>query len=148
MKNKFKRIPEILQKQILFRFIIGVAFFILYFVVQFCFHDRYLSLPCLLFSSVMMINGWLLFYNSVKGRFIRVQGVCTQIKTAGIRKRMKSILVDIESHTCEVLILRRIRNLNKGDTVIIYLSEKTPVYDRDNCYMICSYSALEIRKEV
>nr|WP_300563499.1 hypothetical protein [uncultured Acetatifactor sp.] len=48
----------------------------------------------------------------------------------------------------EMPVRHRIRNLNKGDTVIVYLSEKTPVYEQENGYMVCSYYALEIGKEV
>ena len=45
-----------------------------------------------------------------------------------------------------VSIHERIKRLSVGDTVTIYLSEKTPVYSRDGAYLIYGYYAVEIRK--
>ena len=96
----------------------------------------------------MIVNGGLLFYNGVKGNFVRIQGVCRQVETAGIRKRIRNICIGTELHTIKMPVRHRISNLKKGDTVILYLSEKTPVYEQENGYMVCSYYALEIGKEV
>ena len=95
----------------------------------------------------MIVNGCLLLYNSNKGNFISVRGVCRQIETTGIRKRIRNVYIDTEPYTLKLPVRQRIKNLNKGDTVIVYLSEKTPVYEQGDGYMICSYYALEIRKE-
>ena len=95
----------------------------------------------------MIVNGGLLFYNGTEGNFISVRGVCRQIETTGIRKRIRNLYIDTEPYILKLPVRQRIRNLDKGDTIIVYLSEKTPVYEQDNGYMICSYYALEIRKE-
>ena len=129
MKDKFKHLPDALQKQVVLRLAIGAGFFVLFLVVQFCMGDIYFSLPCVVFGGVMIVNGGLLFYNSTKGNFISVRGVCRQIETTGIRKRVRNLYIDTEPY------------------ILKYLSEKTPVYEQDNGYMICSYYALEIRKE-
>lgn len=147
MKDKFEHLPDALQKQIVLRLAIGAGFSVLFLIVQFCMGDIYFSLPCVVFGGVMIVNGGLLFYNSAKGNFISVRGVCRQIETTGIRKRIKNIYIDTELHILKLPVRQRIRNLDKGDTIIVFLSEKTPVYEQDNGYMICSYYALEIRKE-
>ena len=95
----------------------------------------------------MIVNGGLLFYNSTKGNFISVRGVCRQIETIGIRKRARNLYIDTDPYILKLPVRQRIRNLDKGDTIMVYLSEKTPVYEQDNGYMICSYYVLEIRKE-
>ena len=148
MKDGFKCLPQALQRQVAIRLAAGAGFILLFFAVQLGLRDIYLSLPCLLFGSVMIVNGGLLFYNGIKGNFIRVQGICRQIETTGIRKRIKNLYIDMEPYTLKMPVRHRIRNLIRGDTVIIYLSEKTPVYEQDKGYMICSYYALEIKKEV
>lgn len=148
MKDMFKQLPAALQKQIVLRLAIGAGFFVLFLIVQFGMGDIYFSLPCVVFGGVMIVNGGLLLYNSTKGNFISVRGVCSQVETAGIRKRIKNIYIDTEPYTLKLLVRRRIRNLSIGDTIIVYLSEKAPVYEQDNGYMICSYYVLEIRKEV
>ena len=148
MKDGFRRLPQVLQRQVAIRLAAGGGFILLFLAVQLGLGDIYLSLPCLLFGSVMIVNGSLLFYNGVKGNFIRVQGICRQVETAGIRKRIRNICIETELYTIKMPIRHRISNLNKGDTVIVYLSEKTPVYEQENGYMVCSYYALEIGKEV
>ena len=140
MKNEFGRIPEAMQHQVVLRLAVGAGFLFLFLVLN--------PLPCLLFGSGMIVNGGLLFYNGIKGNFIRVQGICRQIETTGIRKLIKNLYIDMEPYTLKMPVRHRIRNLIRGDTVIIYLSEKTPVYEQDKGYMICSYYALEIKKEV
>lgn len=147
MKDKFRHLPDALQKQVVLRLAIGAGFFALFLVVQFSMGDIYFSLPCVVFGGVMIVNGGLLFYNSAKGNFISVRGVCRQIETTGIRKRVRNIYMDMEPYILKLSVRQRIRNLDKGDTIVVYLSEKTPVYEQDNGYMICSYYALEIRKE-
>ena len=148
MKDGFKRLPQALQRQVVIRLAAGAGFILMFLAVQLGLGDIYLSLPCLFFGGVMIVNGSLLFYNGVKGNFIRVQGVCRQVETAGIRKRIRNICIGTELYTIKMPIRHRIRNLDKGDTVIVYLSEKTPVYEQENGYMVCSYYALEIGKEV
>lgn len=150
MKEKFKRLPGALQRQIMLRMAIGIGFLALFFGIQFCLGDIYFSLPCVVFGGVIIANGGFLLYNGVEGNFISVQGVCRQIEVTRIRKRIRNIYIDTEPepYILKMPVRHRIRNLNKGDTIILYLSEKTPVYEQDNGYMICSYYALEIRKEV
>lgn len=147
MKDKFKHLPEALQRQITLRLAIGAGFFVLFVIVQLGMGDIYFSLPCVVFGGVMIVNGSLLLYNSAMGNCISVKGVCRQIDTTRIRKRIRNIYIDTEACTVKMPVRHRIRNLNKGDTIMVYLSEKTPVYEQDDGYMICSYYALEIRKE-
>ena len=71
----------------------------------------------------MIVNGGLLLYNSTEGNFISVRGVCRQVEAAGIRKRIKNIYIDTEPYTLKLPVRQRIRNLNMGDTIIVYLSE-------------------------
>ena len=147
MKDKFKQLPDALQRQIAIRLAAGAGFSVLFLIVQFCMGDICFSLPCAVFGGVMIVNGGRLLYNSTKGNFISVRGVCRQIETTGIRKRVRNLYIDTEPYILKLPVRQRIRNLDKGDTIIVYLSEKTPVYEQDNGYMICSYYALEIRKE-
>lgn len=148
MRDKFKQLPEVLQRQVLIRFIGGVVFLFLFVVIQICFVDIYFSLPCLLFGGVMIVNGSWLLYNSLQGNYLCVQGVCEQIETAGLRKRVKSICISIDKNMLHIPVKRKARGITQGDTVVLYLSDKTPVYEKDGGYMICSYYALETKKGV
>ena len=147
MRDKIKQLPNALQHQLFIRAGGGIFFVFLFIVIQICFGDFYFSLPCLFCGSVVIVNGGWLLYNSLKGNYIRIQGICQQIETTGIRKRIKSVHINSEPYVLKIHVRSRIRNLSKGDTVIIYLSEKTPVYEQDGRYTIGSYYALETGKE-
>ena len=67
MKERFKQLPEALQRQVMIRAVGGIVFLILFIVIQLSFGDIYLSLPCLLFGLVTIVNGGRLLYNSLSG---------------------------------------------------------------------------------
>lgn len=149
MKERFKQLPEILQKQIIIRFAVAALFTLLFFVILFGFGDVYLYIPCLFFAGFLIVNAIWLLYNSVRGNYVSVSGVCTHIEATPIRRRIKSITLEYEDETPKQLtisIRERMKRLAVGDTVIVYLSEKTPVYNRDGGYLIYGYYAIEIRK--
>lgn len=147
MKERLKQLPEALQRQVLVRLGMGTAFLILFFAICLCFKDLYLSLPCLLFAGFFIVSGVWLFYNGITGRYVRIQGVCSQIETIGIRKRIRSIYIVMEQYMIKIPIRQRMKQLTVGDTIVIYVSEKEPVYEQQDGYMICSYFALERKKE-
>lgn len=146
MKEKFYSLPKPLQKQILIRSGAGMVFLLLLVIILICFHDLYFCLPCLLLSGFLLINGGCLLYSGSKGSYIRIQGTCEQIEAFGIRKRIRSIRIAFDGYTVKIPVRQRMKRLSTGDTVIVYLSEKTPVYEQDGEYMVCSYYALETEK--
>lgn len=148
MREKFKQIPSALQRQILFRLIAGFTSLLLFFVILMSFSDVYFSLPCLILAAFLIVNGSLLFYNCSKGRYIIVQGVCSDIETKGFRKKVKAFYMEFEEMVLKIPVRQRIRHLHTGNTVTVYLSSKTPVYEKDNILFICSYHAIDIQKEV
>ena len=148
MKEKFKQLPQALQKQIIYRFLIGGVFVALFFIILICFRDFYLYIPALFFALFLIVNGAVLFYNCIKGDYLCVEGVCKSIELTNFRKRIKSIYVNVGDNTLRIVIKQRLKNVAVGDTIVVYLAEKTPVYDQDGGYMINSYHALEISKGV
>jgi len=149
MREKFRQLPKVLQLQILRRFAVAVVFVIAFFITLFGFWDIYLFLPCLLFAGFFIVNAVLLLYTCIRGDYIAVSGTYVQVDTTAIRKRIKSMTLEYEEEAPRLLtvsIHERIKRLSVGDTVTIYLSEKTPVYNRNGAYLIYDYYAVEIRK--
>lgn len=146
MKEKFYGLPAPLQKQIAIRIAGGAVFLLLFVSILLGFRDFYFSLPCLLLSGFLLINGIRLCYNSFAGNYMCIQGICEKIETVGIRKRIRGIWVQLEGNAVKIPIRQRMKVLSIGDTVIIYLSDKTPVYEHEGSYMICSYYALGTKK--
>ena len=128
MKERFKALPEVLQWQIISRFAGGVGFLLLFIVIVIFYRNVYLWLPSLFFMAVLIVSGSVLLYNSIKGNYVSVAGVCENIEVTGIRRRVKRITLKLEENSLTISVRHRIKKLKVGDTVIVYLSVKTPVY--------------------
>lgn len=146
MREQFDKLPKTIQNQIIIRFAGGVLFVFLFVVILICFRDMYFYLPCLVFSAFLFANGGFLFYNGIKGNYICIEGICENIETFGIKRKIRSISITLDENSIKIPIRQRMKRLSVGDTVIVYVSDKTPVYEYENGYMICSYYALETKK--
>lgn len=148
MKEKFKSLPEALQWQILSRFAGGIGFLLLFIVIVIFYRNVYLWLPSLFFMAVLIVSGSVLLYNSIKGNYVSVAGVCENIEVTGIRRRVKRITLKLEENSLTISVRHRIKKLKVGDTVIVYLSVKAPVYPQDDGYVVFNYYAMEVRNGV
>lgn len=146
MRRKIKQLPEAVKKQLLFRFATGLMFIVLFLSVLIYFGDFGLYLPCLLFAVFLLSNAGLLLYHCMNNQWVSVRGICETVEVTGIKKRIKSITLKLDEGTLKILVKSRLMRLTVGDTVTVYLSSQTPVYDDTGGYLICSYYALEIRK--
>jgi len=146
MKEKFYHLPKPFQKQMLIQLAAGAAFLLLMIAIFICFRDLYFTLPCVLMSAYLMINGGRLFYNGYRGNYVCIRGKCEEIESVGIRKRIKSIRIVFDGYSVKIPIRQRMKRITVGDTVIVYLSEKAPVYERNGEYMIGSYDVLETER--
>lgn len=57
MKERFKRLPEALQKQVIYRLGAGVIFLLCTILILIFFRDIYLLLPALCFAVFFILNG-------------------------------------------------------------------------------------------
>ena len=148
VKERYGKMPGPLRKQALLRCAGGTAFFVLFVMVQMHYWDIGFSLPCLFLACLAFISGGRLLFYGVNGKCICVEGICTQIETAGARKRMKSIRMDTGTNQIRIWMHRTSRKITRGELVAVYLTETAPVYKRDGEYVIFSYYALETKKDV
>lgn len=148
MKERFKALPEALKWQIISRFAGGIGFLLLFIVIVIFCRSVYLWLPSLFFMSLLIVSGIILMYNSIAGNYVSVSGVCEHIEVVGIRRRVKSITLKLEENSLKISVRHKIKKLKLGDTVIVYLSVKAPVYPQDDGYIVFNYYAMEVRNEV
>lgn len=146
MISEFRRIPAVLQRQVVLKLVLGGIAFILFAVMLLCYRSFYVCFPVLLLSALLVVNGLYMIYNCIIGNYLKLEGVCTEAEQTGFRKRIKAIDVKIGSDILHLPIHKRIQRVQNGDTVIIYLNTKTPVYEYDGKYSAYSYYALEFKK--
>lgn len=143
-----KQLPSALKKQLLLR-VAGVVSSLILFAVILIFTKEFVfSLPCLIFAVFLFVNLGMMLYNIIIGSYVCVQGICEHIDTVGLRKKVKSITVNLNGTSLVLPIRQRFKKILPGSIVTIYMSEKTPVYEKDGLNYAYEYYALEFSGRV
>ena len=95
------------------------------------------------FAIFFILNGLWVFFETDAGKYVVVEGRCTGIEKTPLRKRIKNIHIETDDITVKVIVKQRMKQLAIGDNIRVYVFEKTPVYDQEQCKLLCSYLALE-----
>lgn len=146
MKDKFRQFPQVLQKQILIRLTAGIVSLLMLVIILLYRGGLELMFPCIGFSSVFFISALQLYARCDEKNYVVIKGICTEIEKTGLRRKVKDIYVKEDQFT--VRIVRpsmKLRSLNVGDRITIYLADNAPVYEMDGCKVICN--ALAVAKE-
>lgn len=138
-----KQLPYVLKKQLSLRLFGGIISLLLFVTILIITQEFVFALPCLIFSIFVFVNLVNMLYNIIIGSYVCVQGCCEQVETAGLRKRVKSITVDFNGTRMVLPIRQKSRKILAGSMVTIYMSKKTPVYEKDGLNYAYEYYALE-----
>ena len=144
MKDKFRQFPQVLQKQILIRLTAGIVSLLMLVIILLYRGGIELMFPCIGFSSIFFISALQLYARCDEKKYVVIKGTCTEIEKTGHRRKVKDIYVKEDQFT--VRIVRpsmKLRSLNVGDRITIYLADNAPVYEMDGCKVICNTLAVE-----
>lgn len=144
MKDKFRQFPQVLQKQILIRLTAGIVSLLMLVIILLYRGGIELMFPCIGFSSIFFISALQLYTRCYEKNYVVIKGTCTEIEKTGLRRKVKDIYVKEDQFT--VRIVRpsmKLRSLNVGDRITIYLADNAPVYEMDGCKVICNTLAVE-----
>lgn len=144
--DKFQGIPQALQKQIILRSATCATSLLLLIVVTILYMDLYLSLSCSIFFLFFGGSTTSLLVLSFGKKYVMVEGRCCKLEKTSIRKRVRIITIDSGQYMVKFLLKQYLRNIEVGDRVTAYISEKTQVFEEDGCQIPSDYLALEIRK--
>ena len=140
MKEKYLSLPEPLRRQVLFRFSMSLLSLCLLPVAIITGSDWRFCIPFTALAIFFAANGMIL----IRGKYIVIEGTCTEVEKTSICKRVKALTLRSEPHTIKLQVGRqRIKSLAVGDTVIVYISPNTAVYDVDGLKQINTYLAIE-----
>ena len=145
-KENFKKIPETLQKEILKRIGYTALVIVVSLVLILTTKDWILCVPCLFISLYLCITAITLYINSVKGKIICITGICVEIERSRLKRNGKSVSLDVEGKLVKLPFKRRIKGIQEGSTVSVYMNEKTKVYNNQFGFVICDYYILEVEK--
>ena len=133
MREKLRKIPKALKKQILLRYLSGVLIFILYDILIADSRNIYISLPVIIISVFLITN---------------VSGICQSVCKTRFLRQIKYFTMLCDDKTVKVYPHSQIKDIKEGVKIKIYLSDKTSVYANDTEYVILSYYAVEAGNEV
>ena len=148
MREKLKKIPSALKKQVILRFLLGVLIFILYDILIADSRNIYISLPVLIISVFLITNGSILLYNCVAEEYMCVSGLCQSVCKTRFLRRIKYFTMLCDDKTVRIYPHSQIKGFKEGAAIKIYLSDKTSVYANGTEYVILSYYAVEAGNEV
>lgn len=114
----------------------------------FWFREFVLCLPFLLLAFVSGSAGAALLIRVLQGGFVRLEGICTQVERAGIRRRPKALVFSAAEHTVKIYLQSRLEAV-PGDRITAYLADNDnmPVYQRDRYEVVNGYLAIDIIKK-
>lgn len=144
MRKEYMKLPDALKREIVVRFVIGILFIFLFLVLILSRQEYFLYLTSLLFGVYFLIDAVKFLLTAILEHYVCVQGVCSEIETSGLRKKIKSIVIDLEVGKLKIILQRKIKEVAIGDTVVVYLSDKSPVYEQNGRYIVSSYYAMKI----
>lgn len=144
MKDKFRQFPKVLQKQILIRLTAGIVSLLMLVIILLYRGGLELMFPCIGFSSVFFISALQLYARCDEKNYVVIKGTCTEIEKTGLRRKVKDIYVKEDQFTVRIVRpTMKLRSLNVGDRITIYLADNAPVYEMDGCKVICNTLAVE-----
>lgn len=146
MKEKIKNLPEALQKQVIIRLGASIASLLLAVAILAVNHDLYLTVTFIAFWLFFGINGTLLIFRLVNGKYVVIEGRCNEVERTVIRKKPKSICFLVEDQTVKLQIRQKMRDISIGDFIRVYVADNTPVYQDSGCQILGGYLAIEIEK--
>lgn len=146
MRERFQKIPPILQKQILIR-LAGSALGVIMVALVLAYRGSFqFLLPGIMTTLIFLALAASLFIRCSEGAYVVIKGACEEIERSSLRKKIKAIHIRCDDKAVKIVgQLNRLRNLHVGDSIEAYLSDSAPIYEHDGIYVVTSI--LAIRKE-
>ena len=146
MKNKLAMFPTALQHQLLIQAALALLNLVLALVVLVIFSAT-ASTPFLILSFLLGFNILLLYRITTQGRYLELRGVILKVERTPIRQRPKSLLLEVDGKALRLMLRNRHLSLKEGHTIVLYLTDTTPLYEWHGVHQLHSYLALVPEQE-
>ena len=143
MKEKLKKLPPPLRKQALLRFAGVGACFCLLLLVAVGYRQLMLWFPFLVMGAFSAWSGALLVWRVAQGKVLILEGVCREVESTLFRRRPKAVVMECGDRQVKVYLHARVRNLDVGERLRLYVAESAPVYEEAGILVLSGYLALE-----
>ena len=146
LKDNFNKIPERIQKEILKRIGYMLLVLIVSIILIITTKDWILILPCVFICLYLLISAITLYINGIKGKIVCITGICVGIEYSRLKKNNRTVSLDVNGKIFKLPFKHRIRGVQEGCEISVYMNEKTKVYNNPQGFVICDYYAMEVIK--
>jgi hypothetical protein len=148
MLNAFKQIPAPLQKQILHRLGYGVVLLFVTIILFFYTIELFSVLACVFAMIFFVFSSFSLFRRAVIGDYVIISGECLSVILAAVKRSIKTIIIRTDDNRIlKITIKHKIKKIEAGTKIIVYVASNMPVYEDGDVYLFNSYLALDIKNE-
>ena len=146
MIKAFRQIPKPLQKQILYRLGYGAAILLVTVMLLFYTMELFSVLACVFIMIFFTANSFLLFRRAVIGDYVVISGECLDVTLTAIKRRTKMVILCTEDkRIIKIMIKQRLKKIDIGSKIILYVASNVPVYESSGVYLLNSYLALDMK---
>lgn len=143
MIKVFKQIPAPLQRQILYRLGYGIAILLVTIILLFYTMELFSILACAIIMIFFIASAFLLFRRAVIGDYVVICGECINVTVTAVKKRTKMVVLHTEDgRILKVTLKHRLKKINTGSKIILYVASDMPVYENGGVHLIYSYISL------
>lgn len=146
MKERLSLIPTALQHQLMIQVVLILLNIFLAFITLFAFSAA-VSIPFLMLSLLLAGSIIRLYLIGVQGHYLILHGVILKVERTPIRQRPKALLLEAEGKALRLVLRNRHISPSEGHTVVLYLADTTPIYERRGIHQLHSYLALALPKQ-
>ena len=145
MLKEFKTIPEPLQKKIIM--LVGFSLFALLIFVFLLITLRSfgVALPGIFLFAFFGFCAFRLLVIAGTNDYTVISGICSKVNLTAIKKRTKSVTLLAEGKTVKVVIKQRLKRIEPGATVDVYVYKNTQMFSIDNEYLLPTHIALDVK---
>ncbi|MCQ2443028.1 MAG: hypothetical protein MJ077_07980 [Oscillospiraceae bacterium] len=144
MREQINQFPPALQRQLLRSGAVSALLLCLTLLILLFYRDIRLWLPTLFFGALLCAMTVTLYQTVLFQRYVVIEGQCLSIESTVLKKRVTALLLQTPSGLVRLSVHQRIGFVREGDTIRLYAAERTPVYQQEQCKVLCSFLALEV----
>ena len=141
MKRILRMLPPALQRQLMIQAGLALLALVLAVVALF-FFSLIISVPFLLGASLLAFSALRLYHIGTQGQYLILRGTVMKVERTSVRQQMKSLLLEVDGKALQVVLRNRHVTVQEGETVKLYISDTTPLYEWQGIHRLYAYLAI------
>ena len=141
MKRILRMLPPALQRQLMIQAGLALLALVLAVVALF-FFSLIISVPFLLGAALLAFSALRLYHIGTQVQYLILRGTVMKVERTSVRQQMKSLLLEVDGKALQVVLRNRHVTVQEGETVKLYISDITPLYEWQGIHRLYAYLAI------